>query len=181
VCESLRDSHRAQRQWHWQPRCQCSLIEDGAGAAMPTQRQLRVADRLKQEIAHILRREVEDPRVGFVTITDVEVSPDLKHARVFFSVLGDSPDQPQEALRGLVRARSFIRKCLADQAGLRYTPELEFRYDATAERAQRIETLLHQIAAERGPGEEGSSDAAEPSHSGPADHSDDAPDHKEHP
>ncbi len=147
---------------------------------MPTQRQLRVADRLKSEIARILRREVEDPRVGFVTITDVEVSPDLRHARVFFSVLGDSPDRPQEALRGLIRARAFIRKCLADQAELRYAPELAFRYDATAERAQRIETLFHQIAAERGPGQEGSSDAAEPSGSDHAAHSDDASDHEEY-
>jgi ribosome-binding factor A len=147
---------------------------------MPTQRQLRVADRLRREIAHILRREVEDPRVGFVTITDVEVSPDLKHARVFFSVLGDSPDEPREALRGLIRARSFIRKCLADQAELRFTPELEFRYDPTAERAQRIEMLLHQIAAERGPAEEGSSDTAEPPAPDRVDHSDDAPDHEEY-
>lgn len=142
---------------------------------MPSQRQLRVADRLKEEIARILRREVEDPRVGFVTITDVVVSADLKHARVFFSVIGDSPDEPEEALRGLLRARKFIRKCLADQAELRYTPELEFRYDPTVERAQRIETVLHQLADERGLAQEES--AGEPDESGDADHSDDADDH----
>jgi ribosome-binding factor A len=136
---------------------------------MPTQRQLRVADRLREEISRILRLEVEDPRVGFVTLTDVEVSPDLKHARIFFSVLGGGPDEPQEALRGLVRARRFIRKCLAEQAELRYTPELEFRYDPTAERAQRIDTLLHQIAAER--------QTLDPDH---ADDSGDAPGDEEH-
>jgi ribosome-binding factor A len=142
---------------------------------MARQRQLRVADRLKEEIARILRREVEDPRVGFVTITDVVVSADLKHARVFFSVIGDSPDEPEGALRGLLRARKFIRKCLADQAELRYAPELEFRYDPTAQRAQRIETILHQFADERELLQEESAGA--PDESGDADRSDDADDH----
>lgn len=141
---------------------------------MPSQRQLRVADRLKEEIARILRVEVEDPSIGFVTITDVEVAPDLKHARVFFSALGGGPEGPQKALRGLLRARKFIRKCLADQAELRYTPELEFRHDATVERAQRIETIFHQIADERGPVEEES--AGEPDAADGTDRADDADD-----
>ena len=125
---------------------------------MPTQRQRRVARRLQDEIARVLLHEIEDPRVRFVTITDVEVAPDLKHARVFFSVIGEGADEPAEVLRGLRRARKFVQRRLAEKAELRYTPTLDFRYDPTAERAQRIETILKQIGAAGGldPREEGS-------------------------
>jgi ribosome-binding factor A len=109
---------------------------------------MRVARRLQTEIARILLREVEDPLIRFVTITDVEVSPDLKHARVFFSVLGEGADDPLETLHGLRRARKFIQHRLAEDAELRFTPMLDFRYDATAQRAQRIEEILHQLADE---------------------------------
>ncbi|MBM3474805.1 MAG: 30S ribosome-binding factor RbfA [Armatimonadetes bacterium] len=113
---------------------------------MPTQRQTRVARRLQEEIARLLLREIEDPLIRFVTITDVEVSPDLKCARVFFSVMGT--DDPAETLKGLRRASRYIRHRLAEEAELRYTPTLDFRYDATAERAQRIEAILHRLAEE---------------------------------
>jgi ribosome-binding factor A len=108
-----------------------------------------MARRLAGEISRILIREVDDPLIRLVTITDIELTPDLKHARVFFSVVGRDAPEPAEALRGLRRASRFIRRCLAEQAELRFTPTLEFRYDPTAERAQRVETILHQIAEER--------------------------------
>lgn len=118
---------------------------------MPTQRQVQMARRLAEEISRILLREVDDPLVRLVTVTDVELTPDLKHARVFFSVIGTPAPPPEEALRGLRRARRFIQRCLAEQAELRYTPSLEFRYDPTAERAQRIETILREIAEDDAP------------------------------
>ena len=117
--------------------------------------------------------------VGFVTVTGVEVSPDLKHARIFFSVLGDSPHAPDETLKGLIRARRFIQRCLADQAELRYTPSLEFRYDPTVERAQRMEVLLRQVAAERQPSGEESTGEAEAAASDDAAPADDAADPEE--
>jgi ribosome-binding factor A len=117
--------------------------------------------RLAEEISRILLREVDDPVIRLVTVTDVELSPDLKHARVFFSVIGDPAPDPAETLRGLTRARKFIRRCLAQQAELRFTPSLEFRYDPTAEQAQRVETILRQIAEERADGHDGTADQAE--------------------
>ncbi|HJN19111.1 MAG TPA: 30S ribosome-binding factor RbfA [Armatimonadota bacterium] len=111
---------------------------------MPNQRQTRVANRVREEIARILLREIEDPRVRLVTITDVSVSPDLKHARVFFSsVSGDST--PEETIKGLRRARKFIQRRLADTADLRFTPRLDFRLDPTAEQAQRVEEILRGL------------------------------------
>ncbi len=115
---------------------------------MPTQRQARMARRIQEEVSRILLREIDDPLVRFVTITDVELSPDLKHARVFFSVVGDDEDRPTEALKGLRRAAKHIRYVLAQEAELRFTPALEFRHDPTARRAQRIEAILHRLAEE---------------------------------
>ncbi len=132
---------------------------------MPTQRQVQMARRLAEEISRIILREVDDPVVRLVTITDVELTPDLRRARVFFSVIGTPAPEPEEVLRGLRRARKFIQRCLAEQAELRFTPTLEFRYDPTAERAQRVETILRQIAEERGA--HGDQDAAQ---AGGADH-----------
>ena len=105
-----------------------------------------MARRLQEEIARLLLREIEDPLIRFVTITGLEVSPDLKHARVFFSVMG--ADDPAETLKGLRRASKYIRHRLAEEAELRFAPTLEFRHDVTAEQAQRIEAILHRLAEE---------------------------------
>jgi len=110
---------------------------------------MRMARRLHEEIARILLREVEDPLIRLVTITDGAISPDLKHARVFFSVVGEDAEAT-DALHGLRRASKFIRHRLADEAELRFTPELEFRHDPTAAKAQRIEAILHRLADEGG-------------------------------
>ncbi|MBM3499396.1 MAG: 30S ribosome-binding factor RbfA [Armatimonadetes bacterium] len=123
---------------------------------MPTQRQTRMARRVQEELSRILLREIDDPLVRLVTITDVELSPDLKHARVFFSVLGGQEDAPDGALRGLRRAARHIRYLLAQEGELRYTPSLDFRFDPTAQRAQRIEAILHRLHEEGGLRSEGS-------------------------
>src|SRR5436305_13433685 len=92
-----------------------------------SQRQRRVQELLVHEISDIVRREVKDPRVALVTVTDAEVSPDLRNARVFVSSLGGGPEQTAEALKGLQSAAGFIRSEVARRARLRFTPSLEFR------------------------------------------------------
>ena len=114
---------------------------------MPSQRQHRVQELLKEEISRILQFELRDPRLGLVTVTDVEVSPDLKHARVFVSVYGDQ--KTIESSMGRLKAGAgFVRGVLGHSVDLRYTPELTFVYDETVARAARITELLNEIAAE---------------------------------
>jgi len=114
---------------------------------MTTHRMESVGRELQEEIAEIVRTEIDDPLIGFVTITDVEMSPDLKHARVYFSVLGDEQEK-RDTARGIRRAAKFIRGRIAERVELRYVPTLRFVLDETAERAQRIEMLLRQEAEE---------------------------------
>jgi ribosome-binding factor A len=110
----------------------------------------RVGQLIRDEIADILHREIQDPLIGFVTLTEVEVSPDLRHAKVFFSVLG-SPEQVQDSIKGLLRARKHINALLADRLDLRYIPKLRFVYDDTAAKAQRMAELLRHEHEVLGP------------------------------
>jgi ribosome-binding factor A len=109
-----------------------------------TQRQEKVEELLKIEISDIIQRELKDPRAGFITITDVEISPDLRHARVFFSVLGDEAAQ-QASMKALKSAAGFIRRELGRRVRMRVTPEVEFRVDESIERGARIFEILQQI------------------------------------
>jgi len=111
---------------------------------MATTRQQRVQELLVQEISDIVRREVRDPRVGFVTITGAEVTPDLRQARVFFTVLGDT-NQREDTAISLNRAAGFIRGEFAQRAELRFVPNLKFEYDTGMERGLRISQLLEQV------------------------------------
>jgi len=106
----------------------------------------RVSDQMKQEIADILMRKIKDPRIGFVTITDVEVANDLKNAKVFFSVLGGDK---AETLKGLKSATPFIRMELGRRMSMRVVPELLFRFDATVEQGAHIMELLRSIEEEK--------------------------------
>ncbi|MEA3402203.1 MAG: 30S ribosome-binding factor RbfA [Armatimonadota bacterium] len=114
---------------------------------MTTHRQESVSRELQREISDIIRTEIDDPLIGFVTITDVEISPDLKHARVYFSVLGDEQEKADTA-KGVRRAGKYIRSLIAERMELRYVPTLRFELDETAERAQRVERLLREEAEE---------------------------------
>lgn len=107
-------------------------------------RAARVADLIRRELGELLKREVKDPRVGFVTVTRVEVTRDLRLARVAVSVLGDAARQ-KESLAGLAAAQGFLRRELAHRLGLRHTPEIRFHPDQTLESEERIEALLRQI------------------------------------
>ncbi len=108
---------------------------------------------MKQEIADILMRKIKDPRIGFVTVTDVDVADDIRNATVYVSVYGSDADK-QNSLKGLRSAGPFIRTELGKRMRLRHLPELLFRFDATVERGAHIMELLHEIEAKEKKGHE---------------------------
>ncbi|BCJ85307.1 30S ribosome-binding factor RbfA [Effusibacillus dendaii] len=108
----------------------------------------RVAEQLKKEISEIIRQEVKDPRVGFVTVTDVEVSGDLQIAKVFVSVLGNQ-DQKDETLKALRKASGFIRNEVGQRIRLRLTPEISFEIDTSLDYSTKIQETLREINSER--------------------------------
>ena len=108
---------------------------------MPSRRTERVADLVCRETASIIQRDLKDPRIGILTVTGAEVSPDLHLATVFYSVLGDA-DKRKEASAALSRAKGFIRRELGARLKLKNTPEIRFVYDETLDRGMRIEELL---------------------------------------
>jgi ribosome-binding factor A len=127
---------------------------------MPTQRQERVGELLREDISRIIQRELSDPRLPpLISVTEVSVSPDLRQARVFVSVYGDAPTREQ-AMAALEAAAGRIRGHLGRSVRLRYTPQLEFVLDTSLERGAHILKLLDQIGTEHG-GEEQSSDPEE--------------------
>ena len=99
---------------------------------------------MKKELGEIIGRKIKDPRVGFVTVTDVQVTGDLQQATVFISVLGDE-EQRENTLKGLAKAKGFIRSEIGQRIRLRKTPEIFFEFDESIDYGNRIETLLHQI------------------------------------
>ncbi len=107
----------------------------------------RVAEQMKKEIAAILREEIKDPRIGFVTVTGVEVAGDHRHAKVFVSILG-SEEEKAHSMEGLNKATGFVRSEIAKRIRLRYTPEIIFKYDESIERGIHISSLLHQVIKE---------------------------------
>ena len=104
----------------------------------------RVGDQIRAEIADMIARELHDPGLGFLTITRVQVSPDLQHARIYFTTLGD-PTARRNTSRALERASSFMRRQLGRRLRLRRVPELEFVFDETVEHQDRIERLLQEL------------------------------------
>jgi len=107
-------------------------------------RQERLAEQIRDEVAQMLVRELKDPRLGFTTVTRVELSSGLQHARVLISVLGDVAAQ-QATLEGLASASGYIRHEIAQRLRLRRAPEVIFFLDPGAEASQKIEELLHKL------------------------------------
>ncbi|MCA9401009.1 MAG: 30S ribosome-binding factor RbfA [Candidatus Omnitrophica bacterium] len=103
----------------------------------------KVNQQIKKEIGQIIQKEMSDPRLQFVSITHVETSKDLRHARIFFSVLGD-PSQIQASLSSLNHAKGFIRHQLGKKIMMRNTPELNFVYDKSLEESARINQALEE-------------------------------------
>ena len=108
----------------------------------------RVGDQIRQELAELIAREVHDPGIGFLTITRVKLTPDLQNARVYYTTIGDEKAR-KETARALGRATPFLRRQIGRRLRLKHTPELEFFYDESIERQDRIERILLDIQAER--------------------------------
>jgi ribosome-binding factor A len=117
---------------------------------MSTGRMRRVDEAIRQVIGDVVATELKDPRVGFVTVTDVRTSADLSHARVYVSVLGagggaSDPSDREASLEGLRSAHGFLQGRVASELRLKRTPTLEFSYDDTTDRALRVDAILDQI------------------------------------
>lgn len=110
----------------------------------PGRRTERLAHQIRVELAELFTRELKDPRIGSATVTSVELSPDLHHARVLVSVLG-SPEEQAGTMEGLSSAAGFIRHEIGHRLALRRVPELTFLLDHGAEEGEKIEMLLRKI------------------------------------
>ncbi|ADC51983.1 MULTISPECIES: 30S ribosome-binding factor RbfA [Alkalihalophilus] len=104
----------------------------------------RVGEQMKKELSDIIMRELKDPRISFVTITGVDVTGDLQQAKVFITVLGDDA-QKESTLKGLSKAKGFIRSEIGKRIRLRKTPEITFEFDESIEYGNRIETLINDL------------------------------------
>ncbi len=110
-----------------------------------SERTQRVAENIKEELGWMVERgEIKDPRIGFVTFTDAEVSKDLRHAKIFFSTLGNAKERAGVA-DGLNSARGYIRTELGRRLRMKYVPEIEFVFDTSVEAGARISKLLHDM------------------------------------
>ncbi|MFS0595136.1 30S ribosome-binding factor RbfA [Peribacillus frigoritolerans] len=112
----------------------------------------RVGEQMKKELSEIIGRKIKDPRIGFVTVTDVAVTGDLQQATVYISVLGDQ-EQREKTLQGLAKAKGFMRSEIGQRIRLRKTPELFFEFDESVDYGNRIESLISQIKSEDKPAE----------------------------
>ncbi|HXX57841.1 MAG TPA: 30S ribosome-binding factor RbfA [Thermodesulfovibrionales bacterium] len=110
---------------------------------LPYKRSQRVSDLLREEIADIIMRKVKDPRLGFVTVTGVDITDDLKIAKVFVSILNE--EEKETTMTILNAAKSYIRSEVAKRVRMKFIPSLEFRIDESIERGDRIDRLLKEI------------------------------------
>jgi ribosome-binding factor A len=118
-------------------------LSKGKGT-VPSQRAQRVGELIQKEVSALLLRGLKDPRIGFVTITGVEVTPDLHLARVYYTVIGDQAAR-RESAAGLKSSTPYIRQQLGRQLQMKYIPDLIFEYDSSIEYGNRIESLLRAI------------------------------------
>ncbi len=110
-------------------------------------RSQRVVEQIRRELAELIRLEVKDPRVGFITLTDVEITPDYAHAKVFFTAMGGEESVP-DILQGLRRAGGFLRRELGRRIRLHTIPELHFHYDRSVEEGSRLSRLIDDTVKE---------------------------------
>src|SRR3954462_9026286 len=114
---------------------------------MPGSRMRRVNERVREVLSGHIAEDLKDPRIGFVTVTGVETSPDLRHARVYVSVLG-SDDERQAAMDGLQSAAGFLQAKVGEELRMKRTPTLGFEYDDSIDRGMRISELLDKESGE---------------------------------
>ena len=111
--------------------------------AKDSTRTRRIAEQIQRELAELVRLELKDPRVGLITLTDVEVTHDHEHAKVYFTLMGNQ-QQVDETLKGLQRAAGFLRSQLAHRMQLRIVPDLRFVYDTSVERGMDLSRLIDE-------------------------------------
>ena len=116
--------------------------------AMPT-RGLRVADQIQRDLSEIVAFELKDPRVGMITITEVQVTPDYAHAKVFFTMLSDDAEVIKETVAGLHKAAGYIRIQLGKRLTIHTLPELHFNHDTSAARGMMMSRLIDEANATR--------------------------------
>ena len=104
----------------------------------------KVSEAIKREVSVMLTQEVKDPAIHFVTVTLVETADDLRHSKIFVSVLGDEKTR-QETMAGLERAKGFLRRELSRRLQLRYTPEIHFNLDKSLDHAMKIKGILNSL------------------------------------
>lgn len=110
----------------------------------------RVAAEIQAAVADLLARgKIKDPRIGYITVTGVEVSPDLRHARVFYSMLG-TPESRAETAKGLLAAQGFVRREVSRAVKLRVSPEVVFEFDPSLDEGEKIERLLKEVKDKEG-------------------------------
>jgi ribosome-binding factor A len=107
----------------------------------------RIGEEIRQEVSQLLARDVRDPGIGFITLTRVQMSPDLQLARVFYTTLGDAAAR-RETARALARATPFLRRQIGSRVRLRRVPELDFRFDESVTHQDRVEQLLRDLHEE---------------------------------
>ena len=112
-------------------------------------RGVRVADQIQRDLAEIISYELKDPRVGMITITEVQVTPDYAHAKVFFTTLNDSQQAVKDTLSGLSKAAGFIRGQLGRRLTIHTTPELHFVHDTSTARGIELSKLIDEANATR--------------------------------
>jgi ribosome-binding factor A len=105
----------------------------------------RISHLIKREVADMLRREVKDPRIGMVSITEVKLSKDLRYAHIYYSVIGEEK-AVSDSTMGLKRATGFIQRQLGHRLSLRYTPIIDFRFDSSLEQGSRMEQIIHDLS-----------------------------------
>jgi ribosome-binding factor A len=110
---------------------------------MSGDRMRRVDEAVREVLSDAIAADLKDPRVGFVTVTAVQTSPDLRHARVYVSVLGDEPVR-ERSLAGLRSAHGYLQRRVASELRIKHTPTLEFAYDDSLDRSLRVQQLLEQ-------------------------------------
>ena len=111
---------------------------------MRFKRSQRIQELILEEISKLIQRGLKDPRIGFATLTHIELSDNLKHAKVHVSVMGDETEK-EETLKALISARGFIRNQLGKNLHLKYIPELEFKRDDSADRVEKITKILNEL------------------------------------
>jgi ribosome-binding factor A len=112
-------------------------------------RALRVADQIQRDLAEIIAFELKDPRVGMVTITEVQITPDYAHAKVFFTLLSDNLDVVQNTVDGLTKASGYIRAQLGRRLHIHTLPQLHFTHDTSIARGMELSILIDQANAVR--------------------------------